>query len=286
MNGIVVVNKPKEWTSRDVVNHMNHILHTKKIGHTGTLDPLATGVLVLCIGKCTKLVEMITSYDKEYKADVVLGTLTDTLDVTGNIVKEEEVYKTKEEIIHVLQSFEKTYDQEVPLYSAIKKEGKKLYEYAREGKTVLLPKREVTISNIQLIGDIQYKDEKTYFSFSCTVSKGTYIRSLIRDIAVSLGTIGSMKELCRTRQGSYLLENAYTIEDIEKGNYELLDIASALTSYPKVKVSKEVEEKIKNGSPLPNLYGVDTPLFVSENGTLLALYKPYKENLIKPFKML
>ena len=179
MNGIIIIDKEKNITSRDVVNKVSKILGTKKIGHTGTLDPLATGVLVLCVGRATKLVDLITGYDKEYIAEVCLGTLTDTLDVTGNVLKEKVTKISKKEIENVLNSFMPGYEQEVPIYSAVKINGKKLYEYARNNEDVILPKRYIKINSIKLISDIVYENDKTYFSFITNVSKGTYIRSLI-----------------------------------------------------------------------------------------------------------
>lgn len=286
MDGIIVVNKPKGCTSRDVVNKVSHILGTKKIGHTGTLDPLATGVLVLCIGGATPLSELVTAYEKEYTAEVILGVETDTMDITGKVLKEENVHIEKKQIEKALSSFQKTYMQKVPMYAAVKIKGKKLYEYAREGIKVKPPERRVTISSIHLIGDITYEKGKTIFSFSCKVSKGTYIRSLICDIASFLGTIGCMKNLCRTRQGSYKIEDAYTLKDIESGNFSFEKIETIFKDYTKIKVDKTLEKKIENGCVLENVYKVEYPLFVNEEGRLLALYKPYHDHFIKPFKML
>lgn len=286
MDGILVVDKPKGYTSRDVVNEVSSILKVKKVGHTGTLDPIATGVLVLCVGKATRLAELITAYDKEYRATVILGLSTDTLDVTGNILKEENVYIKKEKIEEALCFFTKTYMQKVPIYSAIKMNGKKLYEYAREGKEINLPYREVTVFSAKLEGEVLYEGGKTIFTFSCKVSKGTYIRSLISDIASFLGTFGSMKDLCRFRQGFYDIKSAYTLEDIKNKNFSFQGIETALLSYTKIKVDKKLEAKILNGCILENIYHTDYPLFVNEEGVLLALYKPYFENLLKPFKML
>ena len=195
MNGILLIDKPSGLTSRDVVNIVGKSLGTKKIGHTGTLDPLATGVMVLCVGKYTKLVEMLTSYNKTYEASIVLGIKTDTLDITGKVLEEKCSNISLSDILLALKKFEGVYDQEVPIYSAVKINGKKLYEYARENKTIELPKRSVNISKISLISDIKYENNKTLFSIRCNVSKGTYIRSLINDIASSLNTIGVMKEL-------------------------------------------------------------------------------------------
>lgn len=285
MDGILVINKEEGKTSREIVNSVSKILGTKKIGHTGTLDPLATGVLVLCVGKCTKVSELITSYKKQYVAEVELGTLTDTLDVTGSIIREEETTISKGAIESTLAKFKKTYMQEVPIYSAVKIKGKRLYEYAREGKEVTLPKREITIFDIHMVDEISYKNGKTYFSFWCEVSKGTYIRSLIHDIASSLHTIGSMKHLCRVKQGNFDIEESYTLEQIQKGVYDLMPLDKALEKYTKKVVSKDLEEKIRHGQVLPNHFDTDYPLFVSNDNILLALYKPYEEDFIKPWKM-
>ena len=183
MDGILVVNKPIGYTSRDIVNIVGKILNIKKIGHTGTLDPIATGVLVLCIGKATKLVEILTSTEKEYIAEVTLGLNTDTLDNTGKILTEQIVHFEKEQIVETLNSMLGFYNQEVPIYSAVKLNGKKMYEYARENKEINLPKRTVEIKKIELSSDIKYENGKTIFEFRCLVSKGTYIRSLCEDIA-------------------------------------------------------------------------------------------------------
>ena len=173
MNGILLINKPIDFTSRDVVNKLTKILKTKKIGHTGTLDPIATGVLVICVGNTTKLCELLTSEYKEYVATIKLGIKTDTLDTTGNIIEEKEYNVNEEQIKEVLNSFLGTSIQTTPIYSAVKVNGKKLYEYAREGKEVELPKREINITHIELIS---FKDDE--IKFKTTVSNGTYIRAL------------------------------------------------------------------------------------------------------------
>ena len=216
MDKILVVNKDNGYTSRDVVNIIGKHFNTKKIGHTGTLDPIATGVLVICMGKSLKVVDLITSYDKEYVARVVLGIDTDTLDITGNRLRDEVSNVTKDMVVDVLNSFLGKSIQEVPKYSAIKVNGKKLYEYARNGISVSLPKREINIYDIELLGDIDILDNHQEFSFRVRVSKGTYIRSLIRDIGIKLGTCAVMKELTRTKQGKFCIENAYAIEEIKK----------------------------------------------------------------------
>ena len=273
-----MIDKEKNMTSRDVVNKVSKILGTKKIGHTGTLDPLATGVLVLCVGKATKLVDLITGYDKEYIAKVCLGTLTDTLDITGNIIKEKETNITKEEIENALKSFIPGYEQEVPIYSAVKINGKKLYEYARNGETVELPKRYIKINSIDLISDIEYENGKTYFSFITNVSKGTYIRSLINDIGKKLNTYGTMVELRRTKQGNFKIEESSTIN-----NPEIIKIEEILKDYYKVEIDGELYRKISNGVKIKNEDNKNIVVF-THNKEVIAIYK--KENeYSKPYKM-
>lgn len=286
MNGIIIVNKEEGFTSRDMVNKVGKILGTKKIGHTGTLDPMATGVLVMCVGKCTSLVDMITSDYKEYVAGVRLGILTDTLDTTGNVIKKVSANFNRDEIISALNSMIGEYYQEVPIYSAVKIDGKKLYEYAREGISVELPKRLVNIKEIELVSDIGYHDGFIDFSIRCLVSKGTYIRSLIRDIASKLGSIGVMSSLIRTRQGDFSIADAYGISDIENGNYNLIDLGTYFKDKYKVKVDDDLRKSVLNGAILNNSYGVDEVLFV-DGDLVLALYRTYgKDNSkIKPYKM-
>ena len=288
MNGIIVVNKEENYTSRDIVNIVSKALKTKKVGHTGTLDPMATGVLVICVEKATKLVEILMDHDKEYIAEVCLGVNTDTLDITGNILNEEDINISKEDIVNVLDSYIKTYDQEVPVYSAVKVKGKKLYEYARNNKEVKLPKKKVTIHDIKLIGDVVYKDNKTYFKIKTRVSKGTYIRSLIRDIGKSLNTYGCMTSLIRTRVGDFSISDAISLDDIKNNNIKMMDTKLALTNYKQVTTDTKLENKIKNGSIIPNIYNEEEILFLDQNGNLLALYKKYDKNpdFLKPWKML
>lgn len=281
MNGIILVNKPKGITSRDVVNKLCKLFNTKKIGHTGTLDPIAEGIMIVCIGKATKLVEVLTSNDKEYIATVKLGILTDTLDTDGNIIKEKCINVNKEKLIEILNSFVGEYDQEVPIYSAVKINGKKLYEYAREGKEIELPKKKVKIYDIELLelNDKEYK-------FKVKVSKGTYIRSLIKDINDKLGIIGSMSNLIRTRQGKFNIEDSYTLDDIENNNYKILSITDVVKNEDSVIIDDALYKKIKNGSIIENKYNKDIINFIYHD-EVVAIYKIYdKDNTkLKPFKM-
>lgn len=287
MNGILLIDKPSGLTSRDVVNIVGKSLGTKKIGHTGTLDPLATGVMVLCVGKYTRLVEMLTSYNKTYEASIVLGIKTDTLDITGKVLEEKCSNISLSDILLALKKFEGVYDQEVPIYSAVKINGKKLYEYARENKTIGLPKRRVNISKISLISDIKYENNKTLFSIRCNVSKGTYIRSLINDIASSLNTIGVMKELRRIEQGNFNIENCYKISDIKNNNFKFVDLDTVFKDYFIVDINSNLYNDIKNGKILENIYNKDIIVF-RYNGEYISIYKKYEKDkkLIKPWKML
>lgn len=287
MNGILIVNKPKNYTSRDVVNIVGQKFNTKKVGHTGTLDPLATGVLVLCLGNHLKISELLTAYTKEYIAKIVLGIETDTLDITGNIVNEE--YKnnyTKDDIEKVLSTFIGKIKQQVPKYSAVKVKGKKLYEYARNNIEVDLPTKIVEIYSLELIDTPSIVDNHLEFTIKCQVSKGTYIRSLVRDIGLKLNTIATMKELNRTKQGDFKLENSYTLKDIEENKYKILKMQKIL-NIEKTQVDDELASKIKNGQILKKFFKTDKCLILDKNNNPLGIYQIYqKDNTkVKPWKM-
>ena len=280
MDGIIIVDKPKGWTSRDVVNKISKLLKIKKVGHTGTLDPLATGVLVICIGKATKICELLTSSEKTYEVEAVLGIETDTLDLEGKIIKDIDSILLEEKVKEAIDSFPKKYMQEVPIYSAVKVEGKKLYEYAREKIDVILPKKEVEIKKIDLKG-IFYEENKTKIKIECTVSKGTYIRSLVRDLAYSMNTIGTMTNLRRIKQGEFNLKDANRVEDIELGKFKVLSIEEVLP-YKKIEVNDFLKNKIINGQKLENR--LKEPVIFTYNDKAIALYKE-DDDKIKPWKM-
>lgn len=279
MNGIIIVNKEKNYTSRDVVNIISKILGTKKVGHTGTLDPIAEGVLVICVGKCTKLCDYFTSNDKEYIAEFKLGYETDTLDYTGKIIKSSNLKVNEEQINEVIKNFIGKYNQVVPIYSAVKINGKKLYEYARNNIDVSLPSRVVDIKNIEVLNI----DET--IKIQCKVSKGTYIRSLIRDIGDKLGTYATMRSLIRTRQGEFSLENSYSLEDIKNNNYNMITVEEIFEKYPKVFLDDKQYKKISNGVILDNTYLSEYVLFYYNN-QLISIYKEYKKDKLKPFIMI
>ena len=286
MNGVFLVDKEAGVTSRDVVNEIIKKTETNKVGHTGTLDPLATGVLAVCVGRATKLVDYLTNADKTYIAEITLGIETDTLDLEGSVLKEEIPMLTDENIFQAVMSMKGKYEQEVPIYSAIKVNGKKLYEYAREGIAVELPKREVEIYDISVVSPIVRENNKIVFSVECSVSKGTYIRSLVRDIAYKLNTIGIMSKLRRIKQGNFLIEDCKEIDDIRIADMvsinELLKGANMLT------VDDILKKDILNGKIISNIYGQDEIVFVDQEGLVLAIYKTYDKDStkLKPYIMI
>lgn len=282
MNGTLIVNKEKNYTSRDVVNIISKKFGTKKVGHTGTLDPLATGVLVVTIGNSTKISELLTATYKEYIAEVTLGIKTDTLDITGNILEKKEIKLEKRKLEETIKTFEKTYLQEVPIYSAVKVNGKKLYEYARNNEEIELPKKEVEIKKIELL---EYENNK--FKIKCLVSKGTYIRSLIKDICEELKVIGTMSELKRIKQGEFEIDKSYALEQIKNNEFELIEMKEVLKNYLQIEVNKYIENKIKNGCLLENIYEEDIIVFLNKKQDVIGIYRKYEKDnkKIKPWKI-
>ena len=279
MNGFILVNKKKDMTSRDVVNILTKILNTKKIGHTGTLDPFAEGILLVAVNKGLKVVKLLNYKDKEYIAKVKLGIKTDTLDITGNILEEKKEELNKEELAPVLKSFIGDYSYEVPIYSAIKVNGKKLYEYARNDKKVELPIKESYIYDIKLI---DFKDNS--FTFSVKVSNGTYIRALVRDISKKLNKIMTLEELTRTKIDSLLLKDAYTLEDIKNNNFKLLKI-NDLLNYKEVELSRDLEDKVLNGNKIKLDEKEDNILFIKEKEEI-AVYTREECDIFKVLAMI
>lgn len=274
MDAIYVIDKPKGLTSRDVVNQMGKILGTKHLGHTGTLDPLATGVLVIAVGRATKIIDLLTSTEKEYLAEVKMGLLTDTLDITGNVLEQVEVPSVSfVELEKTLQSFVGKYEQEVPLYSAVRVQGKRLYEYARENQKVVLPKREVEISKITLLNL-----QQDTFSFVVWVSKGTYIRSLIRDIGVKLQIPMSMQNLRRLHQGMFSIEEAIPLAQFTKQTpgYSCSEVLQRI--YPRETISQELVKKVQNGAKITLPREERYLLLYDEQDHLLALYQKEAEH--------
>ncbi len=284
MNGIIVVDKPSGYTSRDVVNVLSKKFHTKKIGHAGTLDPMATGVLVIAFGKYTKLLEILTGLEKEYEFECVFGISTDTYDIEGKVLEDKKVTLSKDDIKKAIDNFPVTYMQEVPKYSAVKINGKKLYEYARLGEDVPLPKREVHIDSFNYINSYD-KDNHTYLKADVKVSKGTYIRSLIVDLANMLDTSSCMTSLRRISQGKFSIDTSYTLDDILNDKYELVTLSTALADIPKREVTSDEELIIRNGGLIKDSFDIVLYTYCDKE---LAIYKRYEKDLkyLKPWKML
>ena len=278
MNQLFVVDKPEGFTSRDVVNKLCKVLNTKRIGHTGTLDPLATGVLVCVTGKYTKLVNLLTSLDKEYIAEIKLGIKTDTMDITGNVIESNEINISKSDVEKVFSEFPRKYMQTVPKYSAVKINGKKLYEYARNNIDIELPQREVNIYSLELISF-----SNDLIKFKTRVSKGTYIRSLIEDICNNLGVLGCMNSLRRTKQGRFRLEDAITISDIEDGNNVGKKLKDFL-DYPSMEVNDKYLKTVLNGGKISNEYNIKDKVIFTYNNEEIAIYE-VDEKTLKPYIM-
>ena len=273
MNCIIIVNKEPEYTSRDVVNIISKLLNTKKVGHTGTLDPSASGVLVVCVGKALKICDMLINHDKEYIADIILGIETDTLDMDGKVLSTENVDIEQKEIFDAVNSFKGYYLQEVPKYSAVRVNGKKLYEYARKNMDVVLPKKMVLIKEITIMGKVKKSDGKINFKIKCCVSKGTYIRSLVRDIGSKLGVSAVMNNLIRTKLGNFSLNEAYTIDEIRQNKFKFIKIEDALSDLKRVIVDDNLAFKIKNGCHIKKFDDADMKLIFDKDNKLLAIYK-------------
>lgn len=249
MDGIIVINKEKEYTSHDVVAKLKKKLNISKVGHTGTLDPNATGVLPILIGKGTKFSKYLINHDKIYEVELELGKKTDTAAIEGKVIEEKNVDEKyiKENLLQVLESFVGKQEQIPPMYSAIKKNGKKLYEYARAGEKVEIEPRKIEIYKIDL-----NKYDKNIISFVVSCSKGTYIRSLCEDIAGKLNTVGYMKNLKRLQVGKFNIKDAVYIDDIDLKNVNehLITLEEILRETPCINLSEKKLKLFINGVQL------------------------------------
>ncbi len=297
INGIINVNKEPGFTSHDVVAKLRGILRQKKIGHTGTLDPQAKGVLPVCLGNATKVSDILTDKSKTYEVIGLLGTITDTQDIYGEVIETNKVNITESKLIEVIESFVGEYDQLPPMYSAIKIDGKKLYDYARQGKEVERKARKVFIDKIEIL-DIDINAGEFRMLVDC--SKGTYIRTLIHDIGQVIGCGGCMKDLIRTRVGQFQISTSKTLNQIEK-QYKDNTLDSILTrvdelfaDYEKVSILEEYSKVIYNGNIiLPNnikgfIYDkeYDKVRVYDWQDKFVAIYQYDKDKeAFKPFKM-
>lgn len=273
MNGILLIDKPRDWTSHDVVGKLRGILRERRIGHSGTLDPMATGLLVVFIGRATRAVEFAEAHEKEYHAGLRLGMVTDTQDVTGTVLEQCDCSVSREELEAVLPRFRGEIQQIPPMYSAIKVQGKKLYEIARKGGEVERKPRPVTISKLEVTGE-----EHGDYLLDVVCSKGTYIRTLCHDIGGALGVGGTMSALRRVRAGQFSLENAYTLEQVQQaadaGRAEelLLPVDALFSEYPAVALTAKGEKRCRVGNdyPVPETAGEICRVYGGD-GAFLAL---------------
>ena len=285
MEGIIVINKPKGITSFDVIRKLKKILKTKKIGHTGTLDPLATGVMLVCVGRATKLASDLEAKDKIYIADFDIGYATDTYDIEGKKIAENIIEVSKENLEQSLKKFIGDIKQVPPMYSAIKIDGNKLYHLARKGIEVERPERDVTIEYINLL---DFKDNKA--KIETKVSKGCYIRSLIYDIGQDLGTYATMTALQRKQVGDYSLENSYSLEQIEKmifnNDFNFLKTIEEIFSYDKYSLQTEKEFILyKNGNTVKIKENLENKRYrIYFQNEFVGLANIENNNLLKGYK--
>jgi tRNA pseudouridine55 synthase len=298
VNGILPLWKPRGMTSHDCVFKVRKMLRTKKVGHTGTLDPEVTGVLPLCIGRGTKIAEYIMNGGKSYEGEVTIGRSTTTEDAWGETVAEQKVNQqfSREKILEILNSFKGEITQTPPMFSAVKVNGRRLYEYAREGKIIERPSRKVTIHSIELLDDRDvFEGESINFRFRVSCSKGTYIRTLAVEIGEKLGYPAHMSELCRVRSAAFEEKDCVSFEQLEeliaRGEVEraIFSIEEGISHLPNWDLSDTLAMKVKNGAVL------NTPenwpggqVSMNHNNKTLAIYQshPDKEGLIKPVKVL
>ena len=285
MEGIIVVNKPKGITSFDVIRKLKKIFKTKKIGHTGTLDPLATGVMLVCVGKATKLASDLEAKDKIYIADFDIGYATDTYDIEGKKIAENTIEISKKNLEQSIKKFIGNIKQVPPMYSAIKIDGNKLYHLARKGIEVERPERNVTIEYINLL---DFKDNKV--KIETKVSRGCYIRSLIYDIGQDLGTYATMTALQRKQVGDYSLENSYSLEQIEKmvlnNDFKFLKTIEEIFSYDKYSLQTEKELTLyKNGNTVKIKENLENKRYrIYFQNEFVGLANIENNNLLKGYK--
>ena len=287
MNGIIIIDKPQEWTSNDVVSRLRRVFNTRRIGHGGTLDPMATGVLPVFVGRATRGVEFFEHAEKVYETTVRFGLTTDTEDITGKTITETAVSLTEDELQAVLPKFRGDILQVPPMYSAIKVNGQKLYDLARKGREVERQPRPITIHELQLL---EFSGNEARLRVRC--SKGTYIRTLCKDIGEALGCGGCMAALRRVEAGEYTLEGAITLRELldisERGEdveHLLRPVDTMFASHPKLKLNEKQARLVKNGNAFTDTCTDGTYRVYAPDGEFLALCKAEggKVSTIKSF---
>lgn len=284
LNGIMLIDKPCDWTSHDVVGKLRGILHERRIGHSGTLDPMATGLLVVFVGRATRAVEFAEADSKEYIAGLRLGISTDTQDITGNTLKSSNSLPSRAELEQALSAFKGEISQIPPMYSAIKVGGRKLYELARRGESVERKPRRVTIDKLDIIGE----NESDYV-LDVVCSKGTYIRTLCNDIGDTLGCGGCMSSLRRVKAGAFSIEKAHTIDEIQaaadNGGLDeiIIPVDRLFSAYPELTVRDTAEKKLRNGNVIKLAAPNGTYRVYTETGGFLLLGEA-SDNKLKTIK--
>ncbi len=288
--GVVNINKEQGYTSHDVVALVRKILKAKA-GHTGTLDPQATGVLPVCVGPATRLAELISAQDKAYETVLRLGVTTDTQDVWGKVLSQRKVAYEQEDLEQAITSFTGKQLQTPPMYSAVKVDGKRLYSLAREGKDIQREAREITVSELSLVEKLS--PERIRLRIVC--SKGTYIRALCNDIGEALGCGGIMEELVRIRSGSFDIKDAHTLDQLRERGGELVLTPDKVLAYKKIKIKSAANKYLYNGNKVSMSFSAETyapadnerVLLYDESGELAGVYTScVSENIFKPFIML
>ena len=275
MDGILLIDKPEGWTSHDVVGKLRRILNIQKIGHTGTLDPLATGLLIICVGKATKYVKYLTNHVKRYLAEITLGIRTNTDDITGKVIDSQEITQLDINVLtSVLKQFVGTISQIPPVASAIKIDGKRAYEFVHNNQAEpVMTEREVSISSLELIEEPSILNGTVKFRIDVSCSKGTYIRSLARDIGIALNLPATLSELRRIEVGEFNVSDAYKLVDVLPTQVKLIDPINYL-GFPKVLISDDYLFKVTNGAFLPKeiFNSLEDTIVADKTGQPLAIY--------------
>ena len=279
MDGFIIVNKPKDMTSHAVCNKIRSIMHTKKVGHSGTLDPLATGVLVVAVGKATKLINYLENQDKTYVAEALFGIQTDSYDILGNVLNKDDLSNpTENEIDTQLEILKQSESQIPPIYSAIKVNGKKLYDYAKNGEMVEILPRKIKIHSLRRVSNII--DKKV--SIEVSANKGFYVRSLINDLGISLNTYAVMSNLIRTKAGKYDITISQTLEEIKENGPIIHSIEDTFSHLKRIDVNDYMAKLVLNGVILDERqFSLNEMFKIYHNDKLIAIYEPFDDKKYK-----
>ena len=279
MDGFIIVNKPKDMTSHAVCNKIRSIMHTKKVGHSGTLDPLATGVLVVAVGKATKLINYLENQDKTYVAEALFGIQTDSYDILGNVLNKDDLSNpTDSEIDTQLEILKGSETQIPPIYSAIKVNGKKLYDYAKNGEMVEILPRKIKIHSLRRVSNII--DKKV--SIEVSANKGFYVRSLINDLGTMLNTYAVMSNLIRTKAGKYDISISQTLEEIKENGPIIHSIEDTFSHLKRIDVNDYMAKLVLNGVILDERqFSLNEMFKIYHNDKLIAIYEPFDDKKYK-----